>query len=818
MSKVISVYSRNSYKEFRLPAGEKRNHSITLLRKDFDISRDVRVPFEILPDGVFVKSSDAYRVSAAGDENESHLLSLGHEVRMITASGDKLILTLDEQPEVFHALSGFDLSGRDSVTIGRDQDNDICYSHLGYVSGKHAEIRRCQSGWVILDFSKNGVYVNTHRVVKSQELVYGDHVNIAGLHIILFDDVLTMYDAAHTAYVRGISPVSRKHETPGSKEAYEGRLKQEEDVQETDGINGSNGRMTSLTGAETVNEALPEFVSLSGVIKADGPEDIAISERWSKHRTYEHIKAVIGEGAGGTARTVDLHERYNGPHMLVAGTTGAGKSELLKSMILSFAMEYSPEDLNFVLVDFKGGGMANTLADIPHTAGCVTNLSGGEIERAMLAVKCEVKNRQIRLNKAGVNHIDDYIRLREAEKADRPMPHIMIVIDEYAELKKEKPDLMADLISIAGTGRSLGIHLVIATQRPEGNVDENIRSNVRTDICLRVQNKESSMDVLGVPDAAYISCPGRAYIKVGGGEVFEQFQTAFSDIEMTARIKALLAEASDSTGMKADKLWLDPLEKEIQLDDVLKVLNDSKPAEGGDTEDAGSDTVYAVAGMVDDPERRSRYPLAFRIPGAGNLAVVGMPASGKTTLLYTMLASLKGTDTDISILAFDPGASGKPEDLKVRRYVCGRDADEAEDFLDEIAEEIQERKTAGIIKPYKVIAVDSYEDLRDITGYSGEKKLSDMMREAESAGVIFIVTGGGFGLGQITGGAEKTIKTVLCLRQRSIYEYMDALHTKDISRVPDPDIRGRGMALIGGRAVEFQTAVFPGCGCGREDR
>lgn len=560
---------------------------------------------------------------------------------------------------------------------------------------------------------------------------------------------------------------------------------------------------------------LPEHVTLAGAIGTDDINSIDIPEKWKEHRTYEHIKCLIGIGADGAARYLDLHERYNGPHVLAAGMTGSGKSELLKTIVLSLSMEYSPEDINFILIDFKGGSTANSLAGIPHSAGCITNLSGGEIERAMLAVKDEIKERQIRLADAGASHIDDYIRMRESGAAARPMPHLVIVIDEFAELKKEKPDLMAELITIAQTGRSLGIHLILATQRPQGNVDGNIRSNVRTDICLRVQDRRDSEDVLGRPDAAAISVPGRAYIRMGEDEMFDEFQTALTGADENV-IKSRLADAAAKEGMKVVKLWLDPLEKEIKLDDVMDVLRESQSSDAKD-----KDAVYAVAGIADDPERRSRYPLALRIPESGNIAVVGMPSSGKTTLLHTLLASLRDTDTEISLLDMEPAAADRPirpDSLRTARYVCGKDADAAEDFLDELSDEIQERKASGTVRPAAVAAIDGYEELRDVTGYSGEKKLADLMREAESAGMIFIVTGGGFGLGQITGGAEKTIKTVLCLRQRSIYDYMDALHTKDIYRIPDPDIKGRGMALIGGRAVEFQTAVCPGYENSREDR
>ena len=268
-----------------------------------------------------------------------------------------------------------------------------------------------------------------------------------------------------------------------------------------------------------------DFFEMYGVKRI---EDFAVAEQWRKNRTYYSMRALIGKKAGGVPCYLDIHEKYHGPHGLVAGTTGSGKSELLQTYILSLALNFSPDDVSFFIIDFKGGGMANLFSDLPHMAGRISNLSGNQISRAMISIKSENMRRQKLFSEYGVNNINNYSRLYKSGEAALPIPHLLIIIDEFAELKKEEPDFMRELISVAQVGRSLGVHLILATQKPGGTVDDNIWSNSKFRLCLRVQDRQDSNDMLHKPDAAFITRAGRCYLQVGNDEIFELFQSGWS--------------------------------------------------------------------------------------------------------------------------------------------------------------------------------------------------------------------------------------------------------------------------------------------------
>lgn len=257
-------------------------------------------------------------------------------------------------------------------------------------------------------------------------------------------------------------------------------------------------------------------------------EELQVADRWRKNRTYESMKALIGQKTGGADCYLDIHEKYHGPHGLVAGTTGSGKSETLQTYLLSLALNFSPDDVGFFLIDYKGGGMANLFDGLPHVIGQISNLSGNQVRRAMVSIKSENKRRQRIFNEHDVNNINLYTRLYKNKEASIPIPHMFIVIDEFAELKREEPEFMKELISVAQVGRSLGVHLILATQKPSGTVDDNIWSNSKFRLCLRVQDRQDSNDMLHRPDAAYITQAGRCYLQVGNDELFELFQSGYS--------------------------------------------------------------------------------------------------------------------------------------------------------------------------------------------------------------------------------------------------------------------------------------------------
>lgn len=220
--------------------------------------------------------------------------------------------------------------------------------------------------------------------------------------------------------------------------------------------------------------------------------------------------------------------------IMAAGTTGSGKSEIIQSYILSLAVNFHPYEVSFLLIDYKGGGMANLFKDLPHLLGAITNLDGAQSMRALASIKAELQRRQRLFGEHDVNHINHYQKLYKLGEAEEPMPHLFLISDEFAELKAEQPEFMKELVSTARIGRLLGIHLILATQKPSGVVDDQIWSNSKFKLALKVQDASDSNEILKTPDAAEITLPGRAYLQVGNNEIYELFQSAWSGADYTA--------------------------------------------------------------------------------------------------------------------------------------------------------------------------------------------------------------------------------------------------------------------------------------------
>lgn len=273
---------------------------------------------------------------------------------------------------------------------------------------------------------------------------------------------------------------------------------------------------------------LPDSLTFLEMLGVNRLQDLNVLDNWRKNRTYQTMQAMVGWKVGGAPCYLNIHEKHHGPHGLVAGTTGSGKSETLQTYIISLAINYSPLDVGFFIIDFKGGGMANLFDKLPHMLGTISNLSGNQVRRAMVSIKSENMRRQRIFNEYGVNHIDAYTKLVKSGEASMPIPHMFIIIDEFAELKREQPEFMRELISVAQVGRSLGVHLILATQKPSGTVDDNIWSNTKFRLCLRVADKQDSKDMLHKPDAAYLTQAGRCYLQVGNDEIYELFQSGWS--------------------------------------------------------------------------------------------------------------------------------------------------------------------------------------------------------------------------------------------------------------------------------------------------
>lgn len=296
---------------------------------------------------------------------------------------------------------------------------------------------------------------------------------------------------------------------------------------------------------------IPDSISFFEMYGVSKPQELNAEERWRKARTSETMRALIGLKNGGTPCYLDIHERYHGPHGLVAGTTGSGKSETLQTYILSLAINYSPDDVVFFIIDYKGGGMANLFKGLPHMIGAISNLSGNQVKRAMVSIKSENRRREKLFSDYGVKNIDGYTSLYKSGDAKEPLPHLLIIIDEFAELKREEPEFMKELVSVAQVGRSLGVHLILSTQKPAGTVDDNIWSNSKFRLCLRVQDRKDSMDMLHRADAAYLTQAGRGFFQVGNDELFELFQSGYSGAVYDEELSSgnlVVAQMLDATG------------------------------------------------------------------------------------------------------------------------------------------------------------------------------------------------------------------------------------------------------------------------------
>lgn len=275
--------------------------------------------------------------------------------------------------------------------------------------------------------------------------------------------------------------------------------------------------------------ALPSSIRLLDVLNIRDIQQYNAQAAWSRRAPDHHLKAVLGIRRGGQPLVLDLSHTGHGPHGLVAGTTGSGKSELLQTLVVSLALRHHPYDLGFILVDFKGGGAFSPLTPLPHVLGLVTNISGNLAERALVALEAEIKRRERLFNQFNVNDIARYQELywQRQGQGMEPLPRVVIIVDEFAELVTDYPEFMDGLVRVARVGRSLGIHLILATQSPRGKVSQQIWANARFRICLRVEDAAESQDMLRRPDAAYLPrIPGRGYLQVGDNEVFELFQVA----------------------------------------------------------------------------------------------------------------------------------------------------------------------------------------------------------------------------------------------------------------------------------------------------
>ncbi len=604
------------------------------------------------------------------------------------------------------------------------------------------------------------------------------------------------------------------------------------------------------------NGEIPTSLDFMEMYEARTLEDLHVQERWRKNRNYETMRVPIGQKAGGSLCCLDIHEKYHGPHGLVAGTTGSGKSETLQTYILSLAVNFSPDDVAFFIIDFKGGGMANLFEGLPHLAGQISNLSGNQVQRAMISIKSENRRRQRLFAEYGVNNINAYTRMYKNHQTEQPIPHLLIIIDEFAELKREEPEFMKELISVAQVGRSLGVHLILATQKPAGTVDDNIWSNSKFRLCLRVQDRQDSNDMLHKPDAAYITQAGRGYLQVGSDEIYELFQSGYSGAEYDESAAGKAAAAMISLAGReilSGKSRKNPLQAKkktkSQLEILVSYLREQAAAQHYEqksalwlpvlpkalcwkdlesTKGGGEEwTLNTVVGLYDDPANQKQEAVCISFSEGGHLAVCGMVSTGKSTFLQTLLYGLMRGYTpeelnfyilDYSsrmLLSFEhaPHTGGVAVDT---------DVDKVKKLFYMLNQILTERKLlfgGGNYSQYRqahrgdkkipaiLLVIDNYANFREKTEGAYDEMMTRIAREGVSFGVFLVLTGAGYGASEIPTRLADTMKTVIALEMSDKFKYGEILHTGGIRILPEKDVKGRGLVRIKDRILEFQTAL-----------
>ena len=430
----------------------------------------------------------------------------------------------------------------------------------------------------------------------------------------------------------------------------------------------------------SLESTLTKNISMFELLNIIAVDDIDLKSRWARSQVYKSMSAPIGVSKTGIV-ALDLHDKAHGPHGLVAGTTGSGKSEILQTYILAMTTLFHPYEVGFVIIDFKGGGMVNQFRDLPHLLGAITNIDGKAINRSLKSIKAELQKRQRLFADADVNHIDKYIKKYKAGEVSTPLPHLIIIVDEFAELKAEQPEFMKELISAARIGRSLGVHLILATQKPSGQVNEQIWSNSRFKLCLKVQSQEDSNEVLKSPLAAEIKEPGRAYLQVGNNEIFELFQSAYSGASEKAddsNIKEFTIYNLNTSGRRVpvfqqkkqksgenSATQLDAIVKYVadychainlpKLPDIcLPALSENIVFPTTDSATPKSNNIIVELGVYDEPDNQYQGTYSVDLTNE-NLMIIGSAQSGKTNILQDIIRSIssKYTPDEVNIYIID---------------------------------------------------------------------------------------------------------------------------------------------------------------------
>lgn len=532
------------------------------------------------------------------------------------------------------------------------------------------------------------------------------------------------------------SKIYDKHDISGNCQSFKADTKL---------VHSINSLVRKLSGIKldlsSTSEVLPSMLTFLEMYNVSKIEHLNIRTRWKENNPTVTLKAPVGVDTLGNLFYLDLHEKYQGPHGLVAGMTGSGKSEFIITYILSMAVNYHPDEVAFILIDYKGGGLAGAFENkkkgikLPHLAGTITNLDGASINRSLVSIQSELRKRQSIFNEAkqisneGTMDIYKYQKLYREGIVTEPVPHLFIISDEFAELKTQQPEFMDQLISTARIGRSLGVHLILATQKPNGVVNDQIWSNSRFRVCLKVQEKQDSMDMIKRPDAAELSATGRFYLQVGYNEFFDIGQSAWcgapyvpteeveskeedsvqiidnlgrivkevkdskkeneenvNNIKQIVGIVNYLSEIADEDHISVRKLWMDEIPEFIT---VNSLINKYGPLQ--------KDGLEVVIGEYDDPFNQQQNIVIHNVSECGNTIIYGAMGSGKELLVNTLVCGLieNFAPSDINLFLIDFGSEALQMYAKaphVGNVLLSSDEEKLIRLMKILKEQIYERK------------------------------------------------------------------------------------------------------------------------------
>ncbi len=613
------------------------------------------------------------------------------------------------------------------------------------------------------------------------------------------------------------------------------------------------------------DKQLPSVVSFLQMYNVGKIEQLNIANRWMNNNSKKSLAVPVGIEKSGTLLKLDLHEKYHGPHGLIAGMTGSGKSEFIITYILSLAVNFSPNDVSFILIDYKGGGLAGAFENretgvkLPHLAGTITNLDTAEMNRSLASIQSELRRRQHLFNEArdslGESTVDiyKYQNFFKEGKVSEPIPHLMIISDEFAELKSQQPEFMGELISAARIGRSLGVHLILATQKPSGVVNDQIWSNSRFRVCLKVQEKSDSNEMIKCPDAAYLKNVGRFYLQVGYNELFALGQSAWcgaqyypkeklkkkidqslvvvdnignvinvqeselnkeNEVSMGEELNNVLKhiiDVSKVVNIKAKPLWLPKISAEIFIENIENIYEYQEK----------EFILNPLIGMYDDPNNQHQGIVTMPLSDDGNSLIYGSSGSGKELLLTTMIYSLikwhSPKEVNLYIIDFGAGTLKMFEKAPhVGDVILSTQEEKIKNLFKAVNGEIEKRKklfanyngdyqsyikNSGKTLPYTIIVINNYDSFIDAYDYSEE--INQISRECDKYGIILV-----FSVNSTSSVRYKTkqnFKANITLQFNDNDDYSVVLG--NVRKLYPANIYGRGLVKLDS-IYEFQTA-FP---------